>query len=71
MIQDALTELYTNLSYITLSGARDFDFNAVSNLTAKIFYLLKAATRLNIPKRENPHYQNAYNINKDRRLFQK
>ena len=50
MIQDALTELYSNLSYITLSGARDFDFNAVSNLTAKIFYLLRAATRLNIPK---------------------
>ena len=37
----------------------------VSDLTAKIYYLLKAATRLNIHEQEESHYQNAYNINKD------
>ena len=36
MIKDALTELYSNLSCIALNGARDFDFNAVSDLTASI-----------------------------------
>ena len=66
MIKDALTELYSNLPYITLSGTRDFDFNAVSDLTAKISYLLKAATRLNIQEQEESHYQNAYNISQDR-----
>ena len=36
----ALTESYLNLSYITLSGARDFRFEAVSNLVAKLSFLL-------------------------------
>ena len=36
LIKKALTELYGNLSCITLSGARDFDLNALSDLTAKI-----------------------------------
>lgn len=62
MIKDALTEFYSNLPYITLSGTRDFDFNAVS----EIFYLLKAATRLNIQEQEESHYQNAYNISQGR-----
>ena len=62
MIKDALTEFYSNLPYITLSGTRDFDFNSVS----EIFYLLKAATRLNIQEQEESHYQNAYNISQDR-----
>ena len=66
MIKKALTELYGNLSYITLSGARNFDFTALSDLIAKISYLLKAATRSNIYEREQSDIQNAYKINKDR-----
>ena len=54
------------MPYITLSGARDFDFNAVSDLTAKISYLLKAAINLNIQEREESQAQNAYTVNKDR-----
>ena len=53
LIRNSLTERYSNLSYITLSGARDFDFNAVSDLTAKISYLLKSATILNFKKGKN------------------
>ena len=66
MIKKSLTELYSNLPYITLSGARELEFNALSDLTAKISYLLKSATRLNIQEREESHAQNAYNINKNR-----
>ena len=66
LIKDSLTELYSNLSYKALSGARDFDFSAVSDLIAKISYLLKTATKSNIKDSEESHYQNAYNINKDR-----
>ena len=33
-IKNATTELYKNLSYMSLSGARDFEFNAVSDLIA-------------------------------------
>ena len=61
LIKKTLTELYGNLSYITLSGARDFDFTALSDLTAKISYLLKAATMSNIYEREQSDIQNAYN----------
>ena len=66
LIKKSLTELYSNLPYITLSGARELEFNALSDLTAKISYLLKSATRLNIQEREESHAQNAYNINKNR-----
>ena len=59
------------MPYLTLSGARDFDFNAVSDLTAKISYLLKAATNLNIQEREESQAQNAYTVNKDRQFVPK
>ena len=36
LTKNALTELYSNVSYITRSGARDFRFEAVSDLVAKL-----------------------------------
>ena len=63
LIKNALTELYSNLSYITLSAARDFSFDAVSDLTAKLSFLLKHATFQNIQETENSHIANAHNIN--------
>lgn len=62
-IKNALTELHQNLSYITLSGARDFEFTAVSYLVARISYLIKATTRANIDKMERTDRENAYKIN--------
>ena len=64
LFKKSLTELYRILSYITLSGARDFDFTAISDLIAKISFLLKAASRFNIAEIEKADIQNAYNINK-------
>ena len=68
LIKSALTELYSNLSYITLSGARDFRFEAVSNLNAKISFLLKQTTLQNMTKTEIDHIKSAQNI-KNGRLF--
>ena len=68
LTKNALTELYSNLLYITLSGARDFMFEAVSDLVARLLLLLKQATLQNIKENEKAHIQNAVNIN-DRRLF--
>ena len=68
LTKNALTELYSNLSYITLSGARDSRFEAVSDLVAKLSFLLKKATLKNIEETEKVHIQNAININ-DGRLF--
>ena len=58
-------EFYQNLSYINFSDARDFDCTAISDLIAKISFLLKSATRSNIAEMENADVQNAYNINKN------
>ena len=52
------------LSYIALSSARDFDFTVLSDLTAKISYLLKSITSSNLYEREQSNIKNAYNINK-------
>ena len=52
LIKKSLTELYQILSYITLSGARVFDFTAISDLIAKISFLLKAASCSNIAEME-------------------
>ena len=52
--------------YITLSGARDFRFEAVSDLVANLSFLLKKATLQNIKETEKAHVQNAININNGR-----
>ena len=51
LIKNATSELYFNLSYMTLSGARDFRFD-VSELTARLSILLKQATLGNSHLRE-------------------
>ena len=62
-IKNTLTELYKNLSYATLSGARDFEFSAVSDLVARISYLIKNTTLVNIRNMERADQENAYRIN--------
>ena len=62
-IKRALTELYQNLSYIFLSGARDFDFIANSDLIARISYFMKSAARSNIAEMEKADVENTYKIN--------
>ena len=66
LIKNALTELYSNLFYITLSGARDFNFDVVSHMTVKLSCLLQRATIQNTEETENSHVRNAYNINNGR-----
>ena len=69
LIKSSLTELYGNLSYMTLSGARDIQFEAISDLTAKLSFLLKQATINNTRVRELEHLATAKMINNDR-LFE-
>ena len=42
-----ITELYRNLSYRTLSSARDFSFESVSDLTSGINFEIKKSTLSN------------------------
>ena len=52
LTKNAISELYYNLSSMTLSGARDFRFDANSDLTARLSFLLKHATFGNQTMRE-------------------
>ena len=63
LIKNALTELYRNLSYITLSGARNFEFENVSDFTARISFLIKSISMQNTNKMEREDQENAYKIN--------
>ena len=66
LIKNATTELYSNLSYLTLSGAREFQFGAVSNLTALLSFLLKEAALGNQRLREIESLAIAQKINEGR-----
>ena len=69
LIKMPLLNFISNLSYITLSDARDLSFDALADLTGKISFLLKKETIQNIRESEESHARNAYNINRGR-LFQ-
>ena len=65
-MKNATIELYYNLSYMTLSSARDFKFEAVSDLTARLSILLKDVTLGNRKMREIENEVIAKKINDDR-----
>ena len=69
MIKNATSELYFNLSCMTLSGARDFRFDDVSELTARLSILLKHVTLGNNHLREIENETLAKKIN-DERIFE-
>ena len=47
----ALMELYKNLSYETLSGARNLEFDAISDLVGEINFQTKNSTFLNLKRK--------------------
>ena len=48
----AITELYRNLSYRTLSSAREFSFDTVSDLTSVINFKIKKSALSNRDRKE-------------------
>ena len=61
----AITELYRNLSYETLSGARDFSFDSVSDLTSGISFKIKGLTLSNRDRQEKEDGISLEKINED------
>ena len=49
----ALTELYRNLSYETLSGARNLEFDVISDLVGERQFQIKNSTLLNMKRKED------------------
>ena len=68
LIKNALSELHYNLSYMTLSGGRDFRFDAISELTARWSILLKHGTLGNRHLREIENENLARKIDEDRKF---
>ena len=66
LIKNSISELYYNLSYMTLSSARDFKFEAVTDLTARLSILLKHLTLGNRRLREIENKQINKKINEER-----
>ena len=50
--KNAITELYQNLPYATLSGANNFNFDAISDLVTKLSFSIKKSTLANRDRRE-------------------
>ena len=45
-----------------MSGARDFEFNNISDLIARISFLIKSASKQNTKNKEREDQENAYKI---------
>ena len=56
--KSAIKELYKSLSYETLSGARDFHFQAVSDLISEVSFQIKHSTLLNGKRKEEDNESN-------------
>ena len=50
--KNAITELYKNLSYATLSGAANFNFDAISDLISSLSFSIKKITLANRDRRK-------------------
>ena len=61
-LKNAITELYKNLSYATLSGANHFNFDAISDLVSKFSFSTKKSTIANRDRREKEDAKQAKEI---------
>ena len=52
-VKQATMELYRNLSYMTLSGGRELEFQAVSDLFGQLSFAIKSSTIENIRQKRN------------------
>ena len=68
LVKTATTELYKNLSYMTLSGRRQFSFDGVSDLVARLSFSIKSFTSLNQKQAQIEREKLAKKIN-DGRIF--
>ena len=67
--KSAITELYKNFSNETLSGARDLNFQAVSDLISEVSFQRKRSTLLNKKRKEEDNESNI-KIKEERDFFE-
>ena len=64
-----ITELYKNLSYETLRGARDLDFQAVSDLISEVSFQMKCSTLFNRKRKEEEDNESNLKIKEEHDSF--
>ena len=60
--RNAITELYKNLWYATLSGANNFNFDAISDLVSRLSFSIKKSALANRDRREKEDAEKAKEI---------
>ena len=65
-VKCATTELYKILSYMTLSGRRQFEFQAASDLIGQLSFAIKSFTVQNLKQRQIENESLARKMNEDR-----
>ena len=69
LLKNALTELYYNLSYETLSGGRNFNFEAISDLVADMSFQIKKLTLSNLKRKRDQDKKSANDIKNSHEFF--
>ena len=63
LVKNATTEIYKNLSYMTLSGGRELEFHAVSDFIGQLSFVIKGKTVQNLKQRQIENDSRAKKIN--------
>ena len=71
LLKNALTELYCNLSFETLSGSRDFNFEVISDLTAGMNFQMKHSTLLNLKRKSEQDKKSSNDTKNYHEFFKK
>ena len=66
----AITKLYKNLSYETLSGERDLEFEAISNLIREMSFKIKSSTLSNTKRKAEQDNESSLDIKKSHDFFE-
>ena len=67
--KNALIELYYNLSYETLSGGRNFNFEAISDLVTDMSFQIKKITLSNLKRKGDQDKKSASDIKNSHEFF--
>ena len=71
ILKSTITELYKNLSYEILSGARDLNFQAVSDLILEENFQIKRSNQSNRKRKEEEDNKSNLKIKGKRHFFER
>ena len=70
IIKNTISELHQNLSYKTLSGAKDFEYNAIFDIITELSFQIKTSTLQNRKQQREDDIKTNEKINNDCSFFE-